>query len=129
LITLLAELKGALQSLANPSLLLNSVILRESQASSEIENIVTTKDEVFRAFSIDEQKARISPELKEVLRYREAMWTGLEGMINAGGLSTNVLIRIVQVLRDVEVGVRKTPGTRLANSITGRDHLFPSGRS
>jgi len=40
----LAELKGALNSLDNPTLLLNSVVLRECQASSAIENIVTTQD-------------------------------------------------------------------------------------
>ncbi|PPH69987.1 Fic/DOC family N-terminal domain-containing protein, partial [Rathayibacter rathayi] len=42
-----------LSSLPNPAVLVNSIQLLEAQASSEIENIVTTSDELFR-FADDE---------------------------------------------------------------------------
>ena len=40
---LLAELKGYCQTLPNPNLLINTIILQESKDSSAIENIVTHK--------------------------------------------------------------------------------------
>ena len=116
--SILGELKGALRSLDNPALLLNTIILRESQVSSEIENIVTTQDDLFRAYSHANSNNLASPQSKEILRYKEAMWAGLKVMQEAGGLSTNVLVNIVQVLRAAEIGVRKTIGTKLANPVT-----------
>ncbi|MEW6887041.1 Fic/DOC family N-terminal domain-containing protein [Trueperella pyogenes] len=45
----LATLRGATELLPDPTMLVNFIPLLEAQASSEIENIVTTNDEVFRA--------------------------------------------------------------------------------
>ena len=47
----LAELKGLGETIPNQSILVNSIILQEAKASSEIENIITTNDALFRAFS------------------------------------------------------------------------------
>ena len=72
----LAELKGYCQTLPNPELLLNAVILQESKDSSEIENIVTTQDELFRAAAEETTGNDIFAPAKEVLRYREAVYYG-----------------------------------------------------
>ena len=70
----LAELKGLGDTIPNQSILVNSLILQEAKASSEIENIITTNDALFRAFSA--QTGQIDPTTKEVLRYRQALWEG-----------------------------------------------------
>ena len=45
----LAELKGRAATIPNPAILIDTLSLQEAMASSEIENIVTTQDELFRA--------------------------------------------------------------------------------
>lgn len=67
----LAELKGLGETIPNQSILVNSLILQEARSSSEIENIVTTDDSLFRAFAA--QTSKIDPATKEVLRYRQAL--------------------------------------------------------
>ncbi|PPG67767.1 hypothetical protein C5C31_13865 [Rathayibacter rathayi] len=57
-----------LSSLPNPAVLVNSIQLLEAQASSEIENIVTTSDELFRF--ADDEAAAADPATREALRYR-----------------------------------------------------------
>jgi Fic family protein len=47
----LAELKGVGELLPNQSVLISTVSLQEAQASSEIEGIVTTNDNLFRVLS------------------------------------------------------------------------------
>src|SRR5690606_18657386 len=76
----LAELKGYCQTLPDPNLLLNTIILQESKDSSAIENIVTTQDELYRAIlnPLDN-----SPATKEVISYREAVYTGLKELKTA----------------------------------------------
>jgi len=74
----LAELKGIGRVIPNQALLIDSLILQEAQASSEIENIVTTSDAVYKAFSA--QTGQIDLATKEVLRYREALWYGFNEM-------------------------------------------------
>src|ERR1700684_4080856 len=71
----LGELKGLCASLPEPRLLINTIILQESKESSAIENIVTTQDELYQA-AMGEETA--SPAAKEVLNYREALYTGLQ---------------------------------------------------
>lgn len=115
----LAELKGACQSLPNPELLLNAVVLQEGKDSSEIENIVTTQDELFRAAAAAEVGASVPAATKEVLRYREAMYFGWEELERTGLVVTNTLVRIMQRLRDTDAGIRKQPGTVIAKAGSG----------
>ncbi len=74
----LAELKGAGNLIPNQSILINAIPLQEAKLSSEIENIVTTQDELFRAAV--EEEGRIDPRTKEVLRYRSALRHGYEAL-------------------------------------------------
>ena len=117
----LAELKGFCQTLPNPELLLNAVALQESKDSSEIENIVTTQDELYRAAaSPDDFPGSTSNDTKEVLRYREAMHTGWNALKENGLLTTNVLIKIMQRLKGSQDGIRRVPGTALYSSKTSQ---------
>ena len=45
----LAELKGVAAAIPNQGILINALGLQEAKDSSEIENIVTTHDELFKA--------------------------------------------------------------------------------
>ncbi|MBK0382049.1 Fic family protein [Pedobacter sp. SD-b] len=111
---ILAELKGYCQTLPNPNLLLNTLVLQESKESSAIENIVTTQDELYQ------ETLRISENIKnaaakEVIQYREAMYWGLEEMQKNGLITTNLLVGVMQRLRATDENIRNTPGTKLAN--------------
>ena len=64
----LAELKGVAQTIPNENILLNTLVLQEAKDSSEVENIVTTQDEVYQA-DLDIQETLSKPAQKEVLRY------------------------------------------------------------
>lgn len=68
----LAELKGRLPVIPNPYMLINTLVLQEAKDSSEIENIFTTSDNLYRAFT--SKRSSVDPAVKEVLRYREALW-------------------------------------------------------
>ena len=70
----LGELKGLGQTIPNQAMLVDSLVLQEAKASSEIENIITTSDALFRAFTSD--SGQVDAATKEVLRYREAIWAG-----------------------------------------------------
>jgi len=113
----LAELKGLGATIPNQSVLVNSLILQEARSSSEIENIVTTNDSLFRAFTSDTGK--IDPATKEVLRYREALWEGFTGLKKRPVLSTNLFIKLVQTIRKNQAGIRNIPGTVVSNAVTG----------
>jgi len=114
---LLAELKGYCQTLPNPNLLLNTIILQESKESSAIENIVTTQDELYKATLHLTDRIK-NPAAKEVIQYREAMYWGLEEINKTGLITTNILVGVMQKLRATQDGVRKVPGTKLANPTT-----------
>lgn len=114
----LAELKGMVNILPNPNILLNAAILKEAKASSEIENVITTQDKLYTALSAN--GIQIDSATKEVLRYREAMLYGMAFIKKNGFLTINAIIEIQKKLEDNNAGLRKLPGTALRNSITGK---------
>lgn len=89
----LAELKGAGGQIPNQHILLTGIVMQEARLSSEIENIVTTNDEIYQALANDRLPA--SPYTKEVLRYREALWYGYQ-QLRERSLCTNLFIEIAQ---------------------------------
>jgi len=119
----LAELKGLGETIPNQAILVNSIILQEAKASSEVENIITTHDALFRAFTA--QTGQINPATKEVLRYREALWEGFNTLRKRPFLTTNLFIRIVQTIRANQAGIRNTPGTKILNAATGEVVFTP----
>jgi Fic family protein len=112
----LAELKGLTNTLPNPKILINAVILKEAQASSGIENVITTQDKLYQALFAKSAKPDVAT--KEVLRYREALLMGTLLIKEKGYLNTNGIISIQQELEENNAGLRKLPGTALINDLT-----------
>jgi Fic family protein len=119
----LAELKGLGDTIPNQALLVNSLILQEAKSSSEIENILTTNDALFKAFTA--KTNQIDPATKEVLNYREALWKGFQELKQKPVLSTNLFVSIVQAIKGNEAGIRRTAGTAIANTRTGKVIYMP----
>lgn len=107
----LAELKGAGNIIPNQEILLTGILMQEARLSSEIENIVTTNDELYQA-AADELFTHASPHTKEVLRYQQALWTGYQ-KLNSRPLSSNLFIELVEIVKGQTMGVRRVPGTKL----------------
>ncbi|HEY2712442.1 MAG TPA: Fic family protein [Chthoniobacterales bacterium] len=114
----LAELKGRTHSLPNPTILLNTLALQEAKLSSEIENIFTTNDELFRGVAANGDSADVSPHAKEVLHYRDALWHGMDVIREHPFLSTHLAIDIVNIIKENKAGIRNLPGTKLQNPNT-----------
>ncbi len=107
----LAELKGIAASIPNQGILINTLGLQEAKDSSEIENIVTTHDELFKDDVLPEAFA--NPAAKEVLRYRQALRLGYQRVRDSGLLTANHIIEMQAELERNHAGFRKLPGTAL----------------
>ncbi len=112
----LAELKGLTKTLPNPNILINAVILKEAQASSGIENVITTQDKLYQALYAKSAKPDVAT--KEVLRYREALLMGTRLIKEKGFLNTNGIVVIQKELEENNAGLRRLPGTALVNDLT-----------
>ena len=110
----LAELKGIAGSIPNQGILINALGLQEAKDSSEIENIITTHDELFKDDVLPDAFA--NPAAKEVLRYRQALRVGFEQVKRSGLLTANHIIEIQAELERNNAGFRKLPGTELKDS-------------
>jgi Fic family protein len=113
----LAEMKGTGAIIPNLAMLINTLTLREAKDSSEIENIVTTQDELYIAFAT--QQKNIDPQIKEVLNYREALWYGYNLIRKREILTINDITSIQQIIIGNTAGIRTQPGTQLKNWATG----------
>jgi Fic family protein len=113
----LAELKGIAKTIPNQTILINAIVLQEAKDSSEIENIITTQDELYRALSIN--KINISLATKEVVNYRRALFHGYDLIQKQDFLRINDIISIQQSLVENSSGIRNIPGTILKNDKTG----------
>lgn len=111
----LATLAEAGRQLPNPNILIHAVPLLEAQASSEIENIVTTADELFKHADSGGDIADHATE--EALRYRSALFTGVE-LIKRRPLTSSTAGEICSALHGRQMAVRSVPGTRIANPVT-----------
>jgi Fic family protein len=109
----LAELKGVVGTIPHQDILISTLTIQEAKDSSEIENIVTTHDQLYQRESADDQAMNAAT--KEVLRYREALWTGYQAVRNSGLLTNNQLLDIHAALEANRAGFRKVPGTTLKN--------------
>jgi cell filamentation protein, protein adenylyltransferase len=108
----LAELKGIAAAIPNQGILIDTLALQEAKASSEIENIVTTQDDLFKG-AIDLKATHAGP-VKEVSRYRDAIHLGWRRLQETQGLITNrLLIEQYRMLKSREDGFRETAGTVL----------------
>lgn len=111
----IARLDAASQLIPDPSVLINTIPLLEAQASSEIENIVTTNDELFKA--AHDVASSPTPATKEALRYRSALQVGYQS-IQQRPLTANTAVHICSVIRGVDVDIRSGHGTHIGNPVT-----------
>ncbi|MCL2075281.1 MAG: Fic family protein [Betaproteobacteria bacterium] len=110
----LAEFKGVAASMPNQNILISALGLQEAKDSSEIENIVTTHDELFRETV---QDTSIGPAAKEVARYNRALRVGFEAVRGFGLLTGNHIIEIQSVLEKNRAGYRRLSGTVLQDGV------------
>jgi Fic family protein len=118
----LAELRLAGHLIPDQSVLINSIPLLEAKDSSEIENIVTTNDELFREAGLGDGDS--TPETKEAARYRTALHRGFEA-IKSRPISTRLAAEICQAVTGKDYDVRKTTGTKLQDRHTGDVYYTP----
>ena len=111
----LGRMRAAAMSLPDQTILINAIPLLEAQASSQIENIVTTADALFRA---DVLERTDDPAVKEALRYRTALRHGVDA-IEERPISTNLMIELCSIVTGVDTRIRATPGTTLRGDRTG----------
>ncbi|HBK82029.1 MAG TPA: addiction module protein [Flavobacterium sp.] len=123
----LAQLNGTLLNLPNPTLFLDTIYLQEAKASSEVENIITTNDELYKSLVADKKVENSAT--KEVLSYKEALWLGLEQLKKKPFITTNLCISIVQCIKQNTASIRVTPGTTLSNTKGEVIYTPPSGEN
>lgn len=111
----LAELKQAAELIPNQAMLINTIPLLEAKDSSEIENIVTTTDQLFQ-YAQGQDNA--DPATKEALRYRTALHHG-HRLLTDKPLCTATAVQICRTLKGVDMDIRRTPGTQLINDRSG----------
>lgn len=102
----LALLAGRSVAIPNPALLVNSITLQEAKDSSAIENIFTTDDDLYQAFSDQKFDDTVSPATKEVLRYREAIWEGWQYLQDKGSFDTDYFVNLYQEIKETRDGIR-----------------------
>lgn len=118
----LGELKGKAASIPNQGILIDTLSLQEARASSEIENIITTQDQLFQASLFP--AAPGNADAKEVARYREALHAGFEMLRERDDLLTNnTILRMFRILKRTDDEFRTHPGTALLNEQTG-EHVY-----
>ena len=110
----LAELKRATELIPNSAILINTLPLLEARASSEIENIVTTADKLFRHLQAE---GKADPATREALRYRRALLEGF-ATLNDRPLCTRTAEVICTEIKGTEMSVRRVPGTALVNQMS-----------
>ena len=117
----LAELKGLCDSLPNEGILLDTLGIQEAKDSSEIENIITTHDELYAS----QPDAAVSPAAKKVRHYVSALRVGYEAVRASGLIRLETLLAVQGELEQNRAGLRKLPGTILKNEATGRTIYEP----
>lgn len=107
----LGELRGIVKAIPNQSILINTLYLQEAKASSEIENIITTHDELYKSEVLE----HFTGASKEVSNYNKALVKGFEIVKNKGVLTANDICEIQSTLEGNNAGFRTQIGTNLKN--------------
>ncbi len=102
----LAELNKNILRIPNPLMLINTISLQEAQNSTAIENIFTTEDELYKAVSDTVREEAAVPAVKEVLRYREALWGGYQTLLKKQVFSPSIAIEIFKQIKKTKQGIR-----------------------
>lgn len=118
----LAELKGVARTIPNERLLISTLSLQEAQSSSEIENIITTQDALYR---YQVQPGTVDTASKEVTWYAQSLEAGFQEVRATGLLRLDTILNVQAVLEGNDAGLRRTPGTVLKNEQTGETVYAP----
>ncbi|OYT15091.1 MAG: addiction module protein [Bacteroidetes bacterium 4572_77] len=112
----LGELKGVAKIIPNQTMLINAVVLQEAKDSSEIENIITTQDALYKALTTQGKQPE---QVKEVINYRKAIFAGFDIIEKQGFLRLSDIEVIQKTIIENNAGIRNMPGTVLKNDKTG----------
>lgn len=112
----MAELKGVALTIPNENILVSTLTLQEAKDSSEVENIVTTQDDLYQGAAASLSEYAINAATKEVLNYREALQHGFHLVRDKGVLTSSVIKEIQKMLEHNSAGFRNVPGTSLKRS-------------
>ena len=113
----LASMASLCKQLPNEAVLYNSLFLKEAKDSSEIENIITTNDDLYQSLTIEQEIT--NPNTREVIHYLDALWNGIRKMEETSALTERTFVEIVNTIRGNDEGIRRNTGTRIANKKTG----------
>ena len=112
----LAELKGVALTIPNENILVSTLTLQEAKDSSEVENIVTTQDDLYQGAAESFSNFVTNAATKEVLNYREALQHGFHLVKEKGVLTSSAIKEIQKILEHNSAGFRSLPGTALKRS-------------
>ncbi len=119
------RLRGSARLLPHQQVLIRTIGLFEAKLSSEIENVVTTDDALFRALA--NADAPTDPATKEVLAYQNALWHGHDVVKGGRPISTPLLEELVSTIKSTRMTVRKMPGVKLLNDSGAIVYTPPDG--
>ncbi len=102
----LAIVNSNVLRLPNPLMLVNTIALQEAKTSTAIENIFTTEDELYKAISDTTKEENANAAIKEVLKYREALWNGYDQLVRSNTINLELLISIFQQIKSTKAGIR-----------------------
>jgi len=102
----LARLHGRSAVIPNQGLLINTISLQEAKTSTAIENIFTTDDELYKAYSEKNNESEVKPATKEVLRYREALWSGYDYLQKEKAFTQEYFIQVYQQIKQTTTRIR-----------------------
>jgi Fic family protein len=97
----LAELNRNVLRLPNPLMLINTLALQEARSSTEIENIFTTEDDLYKAISETVKEEQAKGSVKEVLRYRESLWAGYKTIQKTGKVDEKAIIQVFKQIKNL----------------------------
>ena len=117
----LAELKGLCEALPNRGILLDTLSIQEAKDSSEIEQIITTHDELYAY----EPSVSSSAAAKEVQNYIAALRVGYQDVLESSLIRLNTILRVQEEVEQNGAGLRKVPGTVLKNQMSGATTYEP----
>lgn len=112
----LAGMASSCKQLPNESIFYSTLFLKEAKESSEIENIITTNDELYQALS--NGQIALNSNTREVMHYIDALWRGKKLMNKNKVLTSRIFIEIVNTIKENNEGVRKNPGIKIVNKKT-----------
>jgi Fic family protein len=121
----LAELKQAGRLIPDQTILINTIPLLEARASSEIENIITTTDLLFR-YAPQNLEGQADAATKEALRYRTALNRGFQSL-KTRPLTTATAIDVCTTIKGIDMEIRRVPGTALGNTTGQVIYTPPEG--